>query len=138
MKRRPDWARRLTEFLDKSTTIQFDWERNNCLSMVCDAVEAMTDVDPLADYRGTYTDEKSALAIVEGAGGMVEFVTTLLGPPLENPSMAGNGDVWVVDLPGGPTVGIFAGGAVWCLEDVGLMIISRGLALNRRGTAWRI
>lgn len=48
----------------------FEWGRCDCTSAVCDIFAALHGVDPLAPWRGAYADERTALRIVAGLGGV--------------------------------------------------------------------
>ena len=124
------------EDLDKQP---FDWAERNCLSAACDVVAAMTGEDPLAAYRGTYADEAAAMAIVAQHGDLFGFVSHILDQePMENPLYSCDGDVWVIDLPNGPTAGILVTTAIWCMEREGMLKIPREVAMTRRHAAWAI
>lgn len=140
MKRVKDWPKRLIEVLERCEAQPFDWAERNCLSVVCDCVAAMTGTDLLAEHRGAYSDEESAMAIVAQHGGMERFVSHLFGADAStNTRMAGNGDVVLVDLPNGPTVGIFAGGTVWCMEEIGMLKIPRSLVVaSKQSRVWKL
>lgn len=59
----------------------YEWAKNDCCSFVCDAIHVMTGTDTYADFRGTYTDEASAITAMQtitgttDKTGMVEFMT---------------------------------------------------------------
>jgi len=57
--RRTDWQSRLGDYLAGSDG-RFKWGNCDCCLAVCDAVMAMTGVDPAEWFRGRYQTEKGA------------------------------------------------------------------------------
>lgn len=139
MKRIPTWGAALNATLEAAGRSGFDWATNNCVSMCCDCVLAMTGEDPGAAYRDTFSDEASAMAIVAASGDLFDFIANLLGEaPMDNPAYAKDGDIWVVDIASGPLAGIGVHSSIWCLSDAGFVRIPRRLALSLRSAAWSI
>lgn len=65
MYRKPDWETRLAAYLDPLRLRPFDWGRHDCCTFTAGAVQAMTDVDPMPEFRGQYsTAIGSARALV--------------------------------------------------------------------------
>ncbi|APX88640.1 hypothetical protein BV394_01930 [Brevirhabdus pacifica] len=50
---------------------RFEWGGANCALSVCDYVRDRTGVDPAAPWRGAYSDEDSARAILDAHGGLL-------------------------------------------------------------------
>jgi hypothetical protein len=68
--RTPHWAtRELHDFLLARAKEPFAWGRNDCSLFVADAIRSFTGVDLAADFRGKYTDEASAMALVKQVTG---------------------------------------------------------------------
>lgn len=76
MNRLPDWEARLAVFVAGAWNRSFAWGEHDCILMACAAVDAMTGVDPAADYRGRYSDaEGAALALRElGHGTLIKTI----------------------------------------------------------------
>ena len=69
MQRRSDWQGALDAFLRAHEERRFEYGTWDCCIFVCDAIVAMTGVDPAASYRGKYSTRAGALhAISEQLG----------------------------------------------------------------------
>jgi hypothetical protein len=66
MKRIPNWEAALAAWQQASLTRTFEWGVFDCALASCEAIAAMTGVDPAAPFRGTYSTEKAALKILHG------------------------------------------------------------------------
>lgn len=106
MARLPDWEQRLADFVAGNADRPFEWGAWDCILMACAAVEAMTGVDPAAEYRGRYSDAKGAARALRelGQGTLArtvdaEFEACPVGK-------AGRGDLVLVD----GSIGICMGG----------------------------
>ena len=47
------------------------WGRRDCITAVCDHVQAVTGVDPAAPWRGSYATETEAAAVMAPFGGVL-------------------------------------------------------------------
>jgi hypothetical protein len=72
--RRQDWPQRLAEYLKERRSTPFQWGTNDCLVYACDAVERMTDEDPLEDIRGTWSNEFGARRVVVEMDGLPRWI----------------------------------------------------------------
>jgi hypothetical protein len=74
--RLPDWETRLHDFMTANRDREFAWGKWDCILFACAAAEAITGVDKAAAYRGQYSDEKGARAILRklGAGTLLATV----------------------------------------------------------------
>jgi hypothetical protein len=55
MTRKPDWEARLAAYLEPLRARPFAWGQHDCCTFSAGAVAAMTDVDPMPEFRGRYT-----------------------------------------------------------------------------------
>lgn len=55
MYRKPDWETRLAAYLEPLRARPFAWGEHDCCTFSAGAVAAMTDVDPMPEFRGRYT-----------------------------------------------------------------------------------
>ncbi|KKI17501.1 DUF6950 family protein [Sphingomonas sp. Ag1] len=55
MHRYPDWDARLAAYLEPLRLRPFAWGKHDCCIFAAGAVEAMTGVDPMPEFRGRYT-----------------------------------------------------------------------------------
>lgn len=133
MDRHADWLAALTEFIEARRATPHAWGTNDCCVFVADAVQAMTGVDPAAEYRG-YSTEKQALAILKKAGGMEALFTAHFGNPV-GILQARRGDIVLGDATDGtPAVGICLGNVVAYVAEQGLQF--HPLASQR--LAWKV
>jgi hypothetical protein len=64
------WATRsYHDFLLSRAKTPFAWGQHDCALFAADGVLAMTGVDIAADFRGKYTNEASALALIKQLAG---------------------------------------------------------------------
>ena len=66
--RKPDWQALLDAFLAEHQFDSFQYGRWDCCLFVCDAILAMTGVDPAAAYRGTYSSRAESRRHGVGSG----------------------------------------------------------------------
>ena len=114
--RRVDWQPRLAAFLDEARGRAFDWNGWDCCHFVGDAVLAMSDTDPLADYRGDYETEAGAWAALDARDGNLRAACKRVFGAMRPAAFARRGDA--VMLAGNLSIGICMGGqAVFASPD---------------------
>lgn len=59
----------LSDFLARAGRLGFAWGTHDCMLFAADWVCECTGRDPAAAWRGTYTNEAEALALIQDAGG---------------------------------------------------------------------
>ncbi len=60
----------------------------------------MTGVDPIEEFRGTYSTRDEALALIASHGGIVALVDTLLPEQASSaPASPQNGDIGIIRAP---------------------------------------
>jgi len=70
MQRKDHWdTQHFDDFLLARVTMEFAWGTNDCALFAADAVEAITGVDIAEDFRGKYTTEKKAFALIASLTG---------------------------------------------------------------------
>lgn len=131
MERRSDWDRRLQEWLAAMEGVRFEWGAADCCTFAAGAVEAMTGIDPMAEFRGRYATEAGAARALRRYGaGTLEATLDAKFP--ERPiGFARRGDLATNE---GGAVGVVLGGEaafVGCEEGMldGLVRLPRA--------AWR-
>lgn len=77
MTRYPDWQSRLHRFFQANLNRPFEWGSWDCCLFVADAILAMTGTDIASAWRGKYSDEKGAVALVGGAGSWPDRLSRL-------------------------------------------------------------
>jgi hypothetical protein len=135
--RREDWPHRLNAAIEAARDKPFEWGEHDCLLFAASVVEQMTGVDPLAQWRGTYSTAHGALLALRRSGfkDIVEVFHSSLGPGLDSVLMAQRGDIVLYrDAEGRPGTGICIGEAIAAVTPVGLGVIPLADGL----TAWRV
>lgn len=89
-----DWEFRLDALVRQAHREPFAWGRRDCCLWAADATWALTGMDPAADVRGTYDDERGALRVLQRLGGLCA-VAARGGAPIR-PAFAIDGDVGLV------------------------------------------
>jgi len=70
LKRQKHWeTRAYHHFLIARAKTPFAWGVNDCALFAADGIRAITGVDIASDFRGKYTDEASALALIKTVCG---------------------------------------------------------------------
>lgn len=118
----------------------FAWGVNDCCLMAADIVKAITGVDIAADYRGTYSNEAEAEAILVAAGGMAALIHSAVAPlgwTRTRVTLARRGDLVLRIVPetGKPSLGVCLG------RDAIFPAIGGGVGFvltTSCETAWRV
>lgn len=63
-----DWERRLHDYLVDHAGARFVWGELDCCLFAAGAVEAITGVDPMPEYRGAYDSEETAKSALKTIG----------------------------------------------------------------------
>lgn len=131
----------LSRFLRAETARPFGWGQADCLTLGADWIVSRTGADPAKPWRGSYTDEAGASAILAKAGGLETFARAAmtaagLGEPLKD-AHAVRGDVGLIPVIGPDGEAVICGictGARWAARA------RRGLAVGRAAPVlyWRV
>jgi len=96
----------------------FAWGTNDCALFAADAIQAFTDVDIAKDFRGKYSTEAGAFALIRSVTGKGADLATAVGDAAEycavkaglvewpNPKFAQRGDLIVIEESGRLIAGI--------------------------------
>jgi len=87
----------------------------------------------VVELRAQFTDEASARAFVELAGGMEAAVTSRLGPPVAWPR-AMRGDIGLMPTQDGPGLGVCVGDTMAMMSPAGIAYLKIDKALK----VWRV
>jgi hypothetical protein len=126
-----NWPVILNDFIDARRDTAFVWGATDCCLFAADAVQSMTGVDYVADYRGTYSDAKGALRLISEAGGLPAFVPDSFEEV--DPGFAQRGDVVLLDIEGRNSLGIHLGHVIAGQGEAGVAFVPPALAMR----AWR-
>lgn len=99
----------LSAYIEAVRERPFEWGSWDCCHFAAGAVEAMTGENPMLEFLGSYSDEKSARAALKklGAGTLYHTLLTKFGRP-RHPSRAQRGDI-AYAVHAGPTLGVCLG-----------------------------
>ena len=131
MTRFPDWQERLATLLDERRAMPFSWGTNDCCTLACDAVLAMTGHDPAEGLRA-HRSAQEAAEVLRAHGGVLGLANDRLGPAIV-PALAQVGDVAMATLDGRDTLVICAGSGWVGPGADGLVWIEQAAASH----AWR-
>lgn len=79
----------------------FEWGVHDCCTFAADVVQALTGVDPMMAFRGTYLGQLGAARLLREHGGLMMLAANLLGNPVPA-KRAGRGDVVLYTEAGNP------------------------------------
>jgi hypothetical protein len=75
--RKEHWATQdFHDFLMTRSMMPFAWGSNDCAMFAADAVHTITGVDIAAEFRGKYTDEDGAFALIRSVTGKGDDLAT--------------------------------------------------------------
>lgn len=140
LRRTTHWlTRELDTYLREHANDKFEWGVQDCCLFAANAIQAMTSVDIADDFRGKYTDETSAFALIKTVTGgttvadaaahcatrhgLTEWVDKT-GKP--QPLRAMRGDLVVIDNAGHLIAGIvdLSGRYVAAMSETGIIRLS--------------
>jgi hypothetical protein len=78
MYRLPDWEERIIRYLEPLHATPFAWGQHDCCTFAAGAVEAMTGVDPMPEFRGHYSTKRGSVCALRrfGAGTLAKTLDT--------------------------------------------------------------
>jgi len=129
--RLPDWPERLAELIEARRHVPFAWGSNDCCLFAADAVLACTGEDPAADWRGRYSTEAEALALMDsnlGLYGLARAIQRARQAPRCPPSLAQRGDIALIIQADMPTMAVVVGEDVAAPSLDGLKFVPLALA----------
>lgn len=136
MHRLPNWEARLAAYLSPLRLRPFAWGSHDCCLFAAGAVEAMTGVDPMPEFRGRYSTAIGAARALKryGAGTLDTTLNTKFAPVPA--ALAHRGDIIMSD----GLLGICGGSFLYAVgsegEREGLVSIDR--ARWDDPLAWRV
>jgi hypothetical protein len=118
LQRRQDWPEALSAYIIAALHRPHAWGTHDCVTFARGAVEAAT--GEAIVLPALWTDEASARAALEAAGGLPAAVDSVL-PRLPSPLHAGRGDIVLVRAPGrDPWLAVVFDGLAWAPTPTGL------------------
>jgi hypothetical protein len=114
VRRLPHWEMLLEGWHKVAGTRPFLWGKSDCCLTACDAVLAITGIDPAGELRGRCHDRRSAIRVMRdyAGGGVEKTVATAFAacgfgdvPPL----FARRGDCGLISTDDGPALAVCMG-----------------------------
>lgn len=100
------WPSLLAEFIEGRMFKPFAWGVNDCAMFCADWIHTATGVDPAAEFRGTYSSEAEADAVLARFLGSIEYVVGGILKRHESVHFAKRGDIVMFMNHGRRTLGI--------------------------------
>jgi hypothetical protein len=124
MARYPDWPQRLSRAIEVRLHTPYAWGALDCALCTADLVASVTGQDFGAPFRGRYSDEAGANAILKALGhdDLASFVSSCLPRGEGRPR---RGDVVMEPRPGGDFLGVVWAGGVIGPGPRGLVLVPR-------------
>ncbi len=123
------WEQNLAEYIAGKRDEPFAWGVNDCCTFCAGAVEAVTGVDPMPEFRGQYETRKGSAEALRKNGQGTLFKTLNAKFKRVRISHAKRGDLVFHKC----NVGVVAGRFAWFVSDIGLI----RLPLSDCTKAWR-
>jgi hypothetical protein len=144
LQRTQHWAtRELHQFILSHKGTPFQWGSHDCSLFAANAIQAMTGVDIADDFRGKYTDQASAFAIIKSVTGGTTVADAAAHCAAKhglvewpNPKYAQRGDLVVIQDNGQLIAGIvhLNGRHAISVGDKGLKV----LPMSQATQAWKV
>lgn len=116
-----NWETALSEYINVMRHVPFEYGINDCCMFAAGAVEAMTGIDAMAEFRGKYDSALSAAKALRDIGnGSLEATIDDKFPEVVI-SQAKRGDIALFD----DSLGIVSGSFAWFVSDDGLERVQR-------------
>lgn len=116
-----NWETALSEYINVMRHAPFEYGVNDCCMFAAGAVEAMTGIDAMAEFRGKYDSALSAAKALRDIGkGSLEATIDDKFPEVVI-SQAKRGDIALFD----DSLGIVSGSFAWFVSDDGLERVQR-------------
>lgn len=116
-----DWETRLSQHIEAHRTAAFEWGRCDCCTFSMGAVEAITGVDQMSEFRGKYSSELGSVRALKrfGAGSLESTLDHKFAPiPV---GRARRGDLAFF----AGCVGVVTGDFAWFMAEDGLEKVPR-------------
>lgn len=130
MERISTWESALSQYIEAKRDEPFEYGVNDCCLFAAGAVEIMTGIDPMPEFRGKYDSLKGSIQALKDIGnGDLEATLDGKFEPIEI-GMAQRGDLAFHE----GSVGVVAGSFAWFVSDDGL----ERIPLSMWDKAWSV
>lgn len=107
-----DWQLRFSDATREAHDKRFKWGEHDCCLWVANCVLAITGIDYAESWRGKYSDESGAYALIKKGESLTKMVTSVLKTEAINPNYANVGDVVLIVTGGKEALAICNGASV--------------------------
>lgn len=142
--RHEHWPSRLHNYIHDNIDTPFVWGTFDCCLFTAGCIQAMTDQDCAAEWRGIYDSEEDIARIFhdrnyQGLTGAINEVAANFGVSMVSPKLAQRGDVVMFEGPLGPTLGVICDSRLVSVSLKGLYFDKLDRFYNSpKSIAWRI
>ena len=136
MTRKPDWKLHLMQYMAECARRPFEVGQHDCALFWAGGIDAMTGIDPAADWRGKYKTVAGGLRLLKRAG-FADHIAVAASKFEEIPiAFAAPGDLAVIPAEDGglAAAGIVQGEGIYTLGQGGLAV----MPLLSATTAFRV
>lgn len=121
MNRHSNWDQLLNEYIALKRDEPFQYGKNDCCMFAAGAVEAITGIDPMSEFRNEYDNLKTSIIALKNIGnGDLESTLDAKFPEIPV-SSAQRGDLAFFS----DSIGVISGDFAWFVSDDGLERIYR-------------
>ncbi len=123
MERYSDWESRLSEYIESKREAPFVYGENDCCMFAAGAVMAITGVDAMEEFRGSYNSLATSIRALKDIGsGDLESTIDSKFPEIPV-GWAQRGDIAFFDN----SLGVVMDGFAWFVSDEGLERVPRSM-----------
>ncbi len=130
IKRISTWEQALIDFIDSKRDEPFVYGTHDCCTFIAGAVEAMTGLDPMSEFRDSYRSLASSVRALREIGHGDLEATIDAKFPIVSISNAQRGDLAFFD----GSLGVIMDGWAWFVSDNGLDRVPRSFWIK----AWSV
>ena len=128
-----NWESRLAAYITAVARDGFAYGQHDCALFAAGAVEAVTGIDPGAEFRGRYSTLKGGLKAVRKAGFSDHVdVMRAICPAISRPSVM-VGDLAIIGKGADAALGVVQGAMIYVLRESGLGLVPLAAASDYLG-----
>lgn len=129
---RSDWWESLNRYVDSCRGRTIDWDTFDCCQFICEAVRAMTDIDPYKEFGIKYSTKSEAIRAIAKYSGTTDFdkgiysIVTTIGQQTGGTVLQGRpkrGDIVIVDVEKEHICGVSMGSHIALIHEVHGLIL---------------
>jgi len=132
--RRADWLAQLTQQINASIELPFEYGSHDCCIFAAKCVDAMTDGQIAEHLREAYADRRTAVRFLASFDSLRDAVTAHVGEPMTNVLMASRGDVVLFEDSDQYALGVCIGAQFVAASNIGVVYHP----MTRVTHAWKV